>query len=247
MEYADTNPLPRLYISLAIELDSLTALEFGRVDDGVPPESWNEVSDHFSYIHLGDADASPAIGFKVVGYADFDPEDEEHGAIWEGPRFDAPQLGLEDVSAGEVIAAAGSFYGVKRPSFNRTLFNDAAGATGRTALVRWVACLHAGDAMAHFGLGYTLLDLGQTHRAYRHLRYYAGIAPAEPWAHCYLGQAAEALGELDEARAAYRRAIELTEEGGNDTDADMRLAVLEIEDMDEVEEVDDVDEIDIEW
>ncbi len=241
MDYADTNPLPRLYISLASEIDSLTALEFGRVDDGVPAESWNEVSDQFLYIHLGDADESPAVGFKVLGYEDFDPEAEEHEAIWEGPRFDAPQLGLDGVSAGEVVVAARSFYGVKRPSFNRMLFNDAAGATGKPALMRWTACLHAGDAMAHFGLGYTLLDLGRTHRAYRHLRHYATIAPAEPWAHCYLGQAAEELGELDEARAAYRRAVALSEEGGNDTDADMRLAVLEVEEMDEA------DEVDIEW
>lgn len=235
MDYADTNPLPRLYISLATELDSLTALEFGRVDDEVPSESWNEVSDHFAYIHLGPADESPAVGFKVLGYTDFDPEEEEHEAIWEGPRFDAPQLGLAAVSAGEVVVAVKAMYGVKRPSFNRALFNDAAGASGRPALLRWMACLQAGDAMAHFGLGYTLLDLGGHHRAYRHLRHYAEIAPAEPWAHCYLGQAAEEVGELDEARAAYRRAVELTEEGGSDTDADMRLAVLEM------------DEVDIEW
>lgn len=235
MDYADTNPLPRLYISVATELDSLTALEFGRVDDGVPSENWDEVSDHFAYIHLGAADESPAVGFKVRGYADFDPEDDEHEAIWEGPRFDAPQLGLDGVSAGAVVIAVKAAYGVKRPSFNRMLFNDAAGASGKGALWRWMACLHAGDAMGHFGLGYTLLDLGRSHDAYCHLRHYAGIAPAEPWAHCYLGQAAEALGELDEARVAYRRAVELTEEGGNDTDADMRLAVLEME------------EIDIEW
>ncbi len=32
--------------------------------------------------------------------------------------------------------------------------------------------------MAHFALGYTLYELGRYHEAYRHLRYYAQIAPA---------------------------------------------------------------------
>ena len=31
--------------------------------------------------------------------------------------------------------------------------------------------------MAHFGLGYTLYDLGRFQEAYRHLRHYTEIAP----------------------------------------------------------------------
>lgn len=227
MSHADTDPLPRLYISLALEHDWLTALEFGRVDDGVPMERWGEVSDHFAYIHLGDADETPAVGFKVLGYTHFDADDDDHAEIWEGPRFDAPQLGLSAASAGEIVAAVKATYGTKRPSYNRMLFNEAAGAEGERALELWAACLQAGDGMAHFGLGYTLLDLGRPHYAYRHLRHYADIAPAQPWVHNYLGQAAEAIDETEEARLAYKRAIELTEEGGTETDAEERLSGLE--------------------
>ena len=227
MEHADTRPLPRLFISLALELDTLTALEFGRVDDGLPRENWGPVSDDFAYIHLGDADETPAVGFIAHNYAEFDPEDEEHEGIWDGPRFDAPQLGLNAASAGEIAVAVKATYGTERPSFNRMLFNEAAGSEGEKALELWTACLHAGDAMAHFGLGYTLLDQGHPHAAYRHLRHYAEIAPAQPWVHNYWGQAAEAIGETEEARLAYEQAIELTEDGGTETDAEERLEALE--------------------
>lgn len=81
--------------------------------------------------------------------------------------------------------------------------------------------------MAHFGLGYTLLELGRDREAYRHLRYYAEIAPAHPWNHCWFGKAAAAIGEVEEARSAYLRAIELTEAGGDETDAPELLAELE--------------------
>ena len=80
--------------------------------------------------------------------------------------------------------------------------------------------------MAHFALGYTLYEEGRPHEAYRHLRYYVGIAPAQPWNHVWLGKAAAAIGELDEARAAYERAIELTADGGMETDAPSLLAEL---------------------
>lgn len=75
--------------------------------------------------------------------------------------------------------------------------------------------------MAHFGLGYTLFDLGRYPEAYRHLRHYTEIAPAGSWNWRWLGQAAEKVGELDEARAAYTRALELEQElgEGHETDA----------------------------
>src|ERR1700735_542506 len=79
--------------------------------------------------------------------------------------------------------------------------------------------------MAHFGLGYTLYDLGRYRESYRHLRYYAGLGPAAPWNWCWLGKAAEAIGELGEARAAYLRAIELSA-APDDTAAPELLASL---------------------
>ena len=80
--------------------------------------------------------------------------------------------------------------------------------------------------MAHFGLGYTLYDLGRYRESYRHLRYYAGLGPAAPWNWCWLGKAAEAMGERGEARAAYLRAIELSA-APDDTEAPELLARLD--------------------
>lgn len=226
MEYADTDPLPRLYISLDTDGDWLTALEFGRTDDGLPAENWGPVGERFAYIHMGDAEEMPAVGFRVRGLSEFDADGEDVAEIWDAPRFDAPQLGLTAATAGEIVLAVRGTYGLERPSINRHMFSVAIEREGAPAANGWIACLHAGDPMAHYGLGYTLLDLGYEHDAYRHLRYYAEIAPAQPWAYNYHGQAAEAIGEVAEAEAAYERALELTAEGGVDTDAEKRLARL---------------------
>ena len=69
--------------------------------------------------------------------------------------------------------------------------------------------IEAGDLMGHYGLGYTLLELGDLHGAYKHLRVYTEIARYSPWAWNYRGRAAEAMGEMTEARDCYRRAIGL--------------------------------------
>lgn len=218
--------VPRLYISHEPALDWLSAIEFGRVDDGQRPESWNVVSLQFAYLHLGDAEHGGAIGFRVQRFSGFDPEADEVARIWGEPRFDAPQLGLLDASAGEIVLAARGLYG-ERPSLNRLYFNDAVTRGGPAALRTWLACLQSGDAMAHFALGYTLFEEGRFHEAYRHLRYYVGIAPAHPWTHVWFGKAAAAIGEIGEARGAYERAIELTEAGADETDAPELLAELD--------------------
>jgi tetratricopeptide (TPR) repeat protein len=208
----------RLYISHVADYDWLTALEFGRVDDGQPSERWNPVGRHFAYLHAGPPRDTPAVGFKVVDFSEFEIEDPGYARIWEPPHFEAPQLGLPAATAGEILLAARSLYG-DGPSYNRVIFDSAVVLDGVRALRAWTACLHAGDAMAHFALGYTLFELGRFHDAYRHLRYYATISPAHPWNHCWYGKAAEAIGEDDEAIAAYERAIELTDDGAEETDA----------------------------
>jgi tetratricopeptide (TPR) repeat protein len=214
---------PRLYVNFAAELDWLIALEFGRVDDGQPPENWVGVSGQFGF--LRERPGGRVVGFKVVDFSAFDVEDQEVAEIWSGPRFDAPALGLADASAGEVVVATRALFG-DGPSINRVYFNAAAGHRGETALGLWLACLQAGDSMAHFGLGYTLYELNRHREAYRHLRHYTEIAPAHSWNWCWLGRAAQAIGELGEARRAYERAIELEKETGVSTDAADRLAEL---------------------
>jgi tetratricopeptide (TPR) repeat protein len=208
--------VPPLYLNHVAEYDWLIALEFGRVDDGQPPENWRGVSTSFGFLY--DAPGGRIVGFKVLDFSEIDPEDPEVAEIWDGPWFDAPILGLRGVTAGEIVVAARARFG-NVSSVNRRYFSAAMQAEGDEALGMWLACLEAGDSMAHFGLGYTLYDLGRFRDAYRHLRHYTEIAPCGSWSWCWLGKAADAVGETAGARAAYERALELEEAGGEETDA----------------------------
>ncbi len=214
--------LPRLYVNHIASLDWLVALEFGLVDDGQPSESWRMVGEQFGYLTAGDR----TLGFRVVEFSEFDPE---LLPIWDGPRFHVPQLGLTSAPAGEIAMAAQALLG-ERSTFNRILFQEATRAEDpNRAFSLWLACLTCGDNMAHFGLGYTLYELGRFREAYRHLRYYATIAPSHPWNLCWYGKAAEAIGELAEARTAYERAIELDDDDdGAAEEARERLADLDL-------------------
>lgn len=211
---SQTPPPPRLYVNNITDLDWLIALEFGRVDEGQPAEAWAGVSEHFGFLF----DDDRCVGFKVLGFSDFDLEDEAHQPLWDGPRFDAPSLALSDATAGEVILAARVHFG-ERSSINRLYFNEAVSAVrDEDALNGWINCVEAGDSMAHYGLGVKLFEAGFTARAYTHLRFYASIAPREPWAQYWFAKAALAIGENGEASEAARRVQEL--------DADENLAVL---------------------
>ena len=214
---------PRLYINHIAELDWLIALEFGRVDDGQPAENWSGVSERFGYLH-----AEPdgrVLGFKVLEFSQFDTDDPDVAEIWTEHRFDVPVLGLTDATPGEIILATRALFG-ESSTINRAYFSDACGASGEEALELWLCGLQAGDSMAHFALGYTLYELGRFNEAYRHLRHYTEIAPAGAWNWCWLGKAAEAVGEAAEARRAYERAIALEEDSGEETDAPELLAEL---------------------
>jgi tetratricopeptide (TPR) repeat protein len=215
-----------LYLNHVAMMDWLIALEFGRVDDAQPPENWRGVTEHFGYLY--DSPDGRCVGFKVLEYSAFDPEADEAHEIWNGPRFDSPLLGLRDVTAGEIIVAARSLIG-DASTINREYFEAAIDEQDDPdkALPLWLACLQAGDSMAHFALGYTLYDLGRFHDAYRHLRHYTEIAPCYSWNWRWFGRAAEAMGELDEARRAYERAIALEDDGQDETDARDLLAELD--------------------
>ena len=194
------------------------AYEFGRVDDGQPPASWRGVSAQFGY--LLDAPGGDAVGFKVVGFSAFDPEELDE--LWGAPLFHASLLGLPASSAGEIVLAAQAHFD-GQSSLNRQFFQAASREEGEKAVRLWRACLATGDAMAHFGLGTTLHDVGRHAEAYLHLRHYTEIAPHGAWSWCWYGYAAESIGEHAEARRAYARAIELEEDGGEETDASERL------------------------
>jgi tetratricopeptide (TPR) repeat protein len=213
---------PLLYLNHLADLDWLIALEFGRVDDGQPPTHWRGLSESFGWLEPD----GQCAGFKIVGFSKFDVEDPEVGEVWDGPRFTAPVLGLTHVNAGEIIIAGRALF-AGRSSVNRHYFGEAMDREGEDALTFWLACLQAGDAMAHYGLGYTLFELGRHREAYRHLRHYTEISPSGSWNWCWYGRAAEALGLKQEARHAYEIAIELADDGGEATDAPELLEQLD--------------------
>jgi len=211
---------PNLYLSHDADFDWLACFPFGRTDDGHHPEAWRGVSRRFGW--MLDKPDGKVIGFKVLRFSDFDAERCKR--IWKAPRFHVPALGLRKATAGEIcLAAKGQVQG---DTVNRLMFGFATAHKGEEAMHAWRHVIEAGDPMGHFGLGYTLLDLGDLHGAYKHLRVYTEIARYSPWAWNYLGRAAEALGDPAEARAAYERALGLEELQDEQTDADERLAEL---------------------
>ena len=206
-----------LFINRDIEYDWLIALEYGRVCDGHPAEQFRRIDDSCSYM-LDRPGSRRAIGFVVSDLSEY----AAPARLFRGARFDAPTFGLSAATAGEIVLAAQAAL-LDEPTPNRVFFHAAVAADDpQHAASLWQQCLRSGDSMAHYGLGYTLLELGRAREAFGHLRYYLELAPTNAWAWCWLGQAHEALGEVTEACAAYQRAREL-----GDTDADDRLTTLE--------------------
>ena len=193
-------PLPSLFINRDARYDWLIALEHGRVCDGHPPTQFRHVHDECAYM-LDRPGGRRVIGFVVYGLRAFQPPERLFG----GPRFDVPLFGLTRASAGEVVLAVQARYATES-TVNRELFAAAVAAEAGDDESLWRQCLEAGDAMAHYALGYVLLDQGRAREAYGHLRVYTELAPTNAWAWQWLGNACEALGEHRDAQAAYARA-----------------------------------------
>lgn len=214
-----------LQISYDQDLDFLWALVPGEVIDGQMDDEIEELEEEFFLYRRGPD--GPVIGFGLDGLSDFDPDDES--PVWDGPRFDAPTLALRDAAPGEIILAARA---TLRESTPDVVYFDLAVAAkseeGGLELAEWHwrPCLAAGDMKAHFGLGYTLCDLGRHREGYGHLRMYTEITPRNSWAWMWLGVAAEGMGERAEAASYYRKAIELEELGSYETDAQAALDAL---------------------
>lgn len=208
-----TPPRPRLFLSQDADYGWLIALEFGVIDDGQPADRWTPVGDSLGLLH---DENGRCVGFRIDGIADYDPDAPEYAELWDGPRFDVPALGLTDASPNQIVVATRALFG-EATTVNRELFDLGTQSAGETALRRWLRCLQAGDSMAHYGIGYTLYDLGRHQEAYRHLRHYAELAPDEPWSWAWYGRAAAAIGETVEARRVLTRAVDLDEH--DETDA----------------------------
>ncbi len=225
---ADLRPTPiPLHLSVNVTDDWLEAIEFGSVVDGRPSSQLVELSEDVRYV-LRTA-RGPITGFTVHQFSKVDL-DALDTCVWGEPRFSVPLLGLDRASLGEIVLAVRARFEVSTADvcfFMLALAcaeeeGDLDGAAGH-----WMSCVEAGDMRGLFGLGYTLYDLGRYREAYSHLRRYTELAPHNSWAWLWLGRSAEAVGELDEARAAYRRAIRREREGSFRTDAQERLRELE--------------------
>jgi hypothetical protein len=219
-------PTP-LHLSVNVTDDWLEAVEFGAVVDGRPGSQLIELSADVRFV-LRSA-RGPIAGFTVHRLSSVDI-DELGDVAFGDPRFTVPLLGLDEASIGEVILAARARFDVSTADvcfFMLALSSAEDEGDLEAAAGHWLSCTEAGDMRGHFGLGYTLYDLGRHREAYSHLRRYTELAPHNSWAWLWLGRAAEAVGEVDEAVQAYRRAIRREREGSFRTDAPERLRELE--------------------
>jgi tetratricopeptide (TPR) repeat protein len=215
-------------ISYDADLDFLWALKFGEAIDCQLADETEETADGFILYRRGRR--GPIIGFGVEDLSEFEVPEPGQPLVRGGGGFDAPVLGLRDATAEEVILSArATLAGESTPD---VVFFDMAVEAGDAGELEdaeeyWRCCLEAGDMKAHFGLGYTLCDLGCHREAYGHLLAYTRVVPRNAWAWSWLGQACEGIGEPEEAIRCYRRALRLERIGSYETDARGRLRALE--------------------
>jgi tetratricopeptide (TPR) repeat protein len=198
----------------------VTAIAFGRVDDGLPRAQCPVLDEDERIAFLLDAPGSgPLIGFTARDPHAIDVAALTSEAVWDGPRFDVPALALTQASVGEILAAVQARFEEDEPTADALHFHCALEAAGAdepdlpAALGHWRLALEAGDMKALFGLGCLLVDLGRPREAYDLLRRYSELTPHNAWAWCWLGRACAARGETAEARAAFRRALACEREG----------------------------------
>lgn len=218
-----------LQLTVDRPMDWLIAIEFGQVIDGKGEAEYVTVHDNFRYV-LDQPDGY-LIGFVVDSFGGFDPASLEE--IWESEIFerpvvfDVPVLGLEGASAGAITTLAAAVFAdmstVDADYFHWAVQVD---EPGEEKVKRWRSCLAAGNLKAHFGLGYSLCEVGRYQNAYTHLRRYTELVPRNSWAWCWFGDACVGCGDLGEARRAYEEALRLERAGSFETNAEERLASL---------------------
>jgi|SRR5512132_1493933 len=218
---------PTLRISYDADTDVLLAVAPTAVVDGRLDDVTEELLE--GLLVYRDGPDGPLIGFACADARGWDVlANDDTAEIWDAPGFDAPTLGLLDASIGEIVLAAQTTLTSSTP--HTVLFDHAVEAGDRGDWEEsegwWRLCLAAGDLRAHFGLGYTLVELGRPHEAFGHLRAHTELAPRLSWAWLWRGRAAQDMGEIAEARRCFVRAIEAEEAGGDETDAAERLARL---------------------
>lgn len=213
-----------MFVSHVPERDVLYVYERGYVDDGLEPERKLELCEHVSLVL--DLESKECVGFIFGALSEFDFEAPKNAAVWTGPRFDVPALGIDRGTVGLVAATARLILGTLRTP-DRVLFDAALAASDpEEALSLWEACLAEGNELARYAVGYTLLALDRPRGAHDQLKRYSALVRRNAWAWCYLGQASEQLEDWEGAEYAYRQALETTAGGSFETDAADRLAAL---------------------
>ena len=215
---------PRLYINHPAELDWLIALEFGRVDDGQPPDCWEGVSGGLRLAARRSRRARSSASRSSTSQPSMP-------ATTSTPRSGTARVSTRRWSAWptrrparsrspprrcSTATAPSTATGSATPSRTQTLptKRSSSGSCACKPATRWRTSASAA----------CLYDLGRHHEAYRHLRHYTEIAPHCAWNWCWYGKAAEAIGETAEAKSAYREALRLEALDGSQTDARDRLA-----------------------
>lgn len=209
--------------------DFLTAAVPNVVIDGLLADEVDEPLDGLYVFHRGPD--GPVVGFGVDDAFAWDVIGNEEDVVWNDAelRFDVPTLGLRDASIGAIVLAAQGTIQGSTPDVEmfRAAVHESAEDNWGEAEELWRQCLAGGEMKAHYGLGYTLLELGRPHDAFGHFVTYTELTPRLAWGWRYRGLAAAGMGDVDEARKCYERAIECEDEGSDETDADELLAELD--------------------
>lgn len=178
-----TAPLrPRLVIDHDPGAGTLSAIDFGRVPFGQGEAGRVQLTEDFAF-HLAVNGGWP-IGFHIEQFSGFATAHVDQPERIEFLRFDAPLLGLTNVSADHVASEAATQL-AGAPTLARRLWQEILSDDQRlfgrkTAaetyeLLRRI--LRAGDMTAHLGLGAQRLSVGDTQRAAENLRTYSRLAP----------------------------------------------------------------------
>src|SRR5262245_26696849 len=155
-----------LRVSYDADTDLLLALAPSVVVDGGADHEADELLDGLFVFRRRDG---KAVGFACANAHGWDVlANHDTPAIWDAPRFTVPTLGLTGASIGEIVLAAQKTFRTSTPDvvlFDRAV---AEGDHGEWAESEgwWRLCLATGDLRAHFGLGYTLVELGRPREAF---------------------------------------------------------------------------------
>lgn len=217
-------------VSHLADRDDMECTRAGRVLDGYLQRDALDIGEHFRWVF--DGRTKELVGFDIKDFADFDLEAAEHESVWRPPLLNVPMLGVRGANAGTIIALTRMQFGdAPTPdvvAFDRAVEHSNSGqerSLEETAEL-WQAALALGDEKARFGLGYTLIDMGQYREAHEALRHYVRIDETNGWGWYWLGIACEAQADWEGAEYAYRETIRLEQEGSFETGADKVLALM---------------------